>query len=138
MKLKQKIHWSVAAILIILSGCSPTNYLEGTVKEIYTNTPHLTKSSGAIFGNESVKLNNPYCCLVVDTNSGTYIVEIGDDSMGTSGPKTIYNLLVAIRIGTKIKFPVKKAATDKIELLDPDDIEILSNDYSNNHSKITR
>ncbi len=139
MRIKQKLRTIVLVTAIGLAGCSPKpkDYIEGTVVKEYGNVARIVESSGALFGNESVKLGNPNYGLIVETSRGKYTIDVDvSDKSGSSGPKTAYNLAARIEEGTKIRFPTTfdgRSRTnkpigftdDKVGYLDPDDIQIL-------------
>ena len=139
MTIKKTLGTIVLATAIGLAGCSPKpkDYIEGTVVREYGNVARVVESSGALFGNESVKLGNPNYGLVVETPQGKYTIDIDvSDESGSLGPKTAYNLAARIEEGTKIRFPTKFDGSsrtrmpigftdDKVGYLDPDDIQIL-------------
>ena len=80
MKLYQKILATGALIGAIgLTGCGEQlkpQTLEGTVKEEFGTASRIVESSGAIFGNESVKFGDPTYGLVLEANDGTYTINI--------------------------------------------------------------
>lgn len=113
-------------------GCSkPENHVEGKVIQEYGSVARIVQSSGALFGNESVKLGNPIYGLKVETPQGIYIIHVDiDDSSGSQGPHTAYNLAAAIEEGTRVRFPLRYDgrnlfSADKLGIVDPDDITIL-------------
>jgi len=126
-----------------LSGCgrcgrkASENYIQGEVIERYGNITGLVESSGALFGNESVKVGNPNYVMRVKTKQGVYTIEVDAlDTSGSSGPQTIYSVAGATKVGTNIRFPTKcygrneknqqaGFSSSKVGMLDPDDIEIL-------------
>jgi len=131
MGIKQTLGTIVLASAIGLAGCSkPENFVEGKVVSEYGNVARIVESSGALFGNESVKLGNPAYGLKVETPQGIYTIEVAvDDMSGSSGPHTAYNLAAAIEEGTKVRFPLQYGgrnlfSADRLGIVDPDDIEI--------------
>lgn len=130
---------TVIGLVGILVGCSPKpeNFVEGTVLKEYGNVARVVDSTGALFGNDSVKLGNPHYGLLVKTSEGNYTIEVDvTDRSGSSGQKTAYNLAMAIEEGTNIRFPTSfdgdsntenpiGFTKDRIGFIDPDDIEIL-------------
>ena len=110
MKGKGTLGALVFSTIFVLTGwdLKPKVFVKGTVIEEYGNISRIVESSGALFGNESVKLGNPNYGLVVNTQNGKYIIEIdvqdSDNGIrGTSGLKTAYNLSQAIKKGTNIR-----------------------------------
>ncbi|MBI2631522.1 hypothetical protein HYW75_00785 [Candidatus Pacearchaeota archaeon] len=141
MKFKKSLASLVLTGALGFYGCtrSPKNYVEGEVVERYGTLSGLVESSDALFGNESVKIEQPSYLMRVNTKNGEYIIQVDalDDS-GSSGPQTIHNIAAATKIGTKIKFPTKAYGTNRklqpagfssgnVGMLDPDDIQILKN-----------
>ena len=128
----------VCASLLGLTACTkaPENFIEGEVLETYGTLSRLEESSGALFGNESVKLGNPSYGMIVKTTQGVYNIQLDAfDDGGTPGPHTIYNMAGAIKKGTKIRFPTKAYGTntanqpmgfsnDRVGVLDPDEVQI--------------
>lgn len=125
----------LASTIALLAGCAPPggpgNYVEGKVVSEYGNLARIVESSsGALIGNESVKLGNPVYGLKVETPQGIYIIEVDvNDQSGSRGPHSAYNLAAAIEEGTKVKFPLRYDerdlfSVDRLGILDPDDIEI--------------
>ncbi len=120
---------------VVGCGIKPENFVEGRVLSEYGNISRIEESSGALFGNESVKLGNPNYGLRVETPQGIYTIEVDvDDMSGSSGSHTAYNLAATIEIGTKIRFPLRLKRrisgeelfnSDRLGIVDPDDIEII-------------
>ncbi len=137
MTIKRTLVTIVLASAIGLAACSPSplggpgNYVEGKVVSEYGNVARIVESSGALFGNESVKLGNPVYGLKVETPQGIYIIEVDvNDQSGSRGPHSAYNLAAAIEEGTEVKFPLRYDekdlfSVDRLGILDPDDIEII-------------
>ena len=116
------------ALTLSAVGCGnePT-YIEGIVIEEFGNAPGISESSGAIFGNESVKLSGKDYGIRVETNKGIYTIDLSDDQIGPIGPKTVLNLSNAIvPYETRVKFPIANFTNDRIGQLDPDEIEVLN------------
>jgi hypothetical protein len=125
--------------LAALASCKaqePVDYIQGTVIKEFGNVPGIVQSSGALFGNESVRVGPPAYGIEVETQVGNYTIEIVNDTFGSTGPKTIYNLAMAIEVGTQISFPTRFEnindedsyigfTKDRVGGLDPDDISIL-------------
>ncbi len=124
-------------------GCAkePSGYVEGVVVKEYGNIPGLVESSGAWFGNESVKVDATHYGIKVETNQGVYTIDLSYDGWeGNSfyhdkGPKNVWNLSSAIVPNeTRVRFPTQNLGfkhyghgftQDKIGQMDPDEIEIL-------------
>lgn len=131
MVLRKTIEAIVLVSTIGLTACYPGNFVEGEVTSEYGNVARIVESSGAVFGNESVRLGNPHYGLHVETSQGNYTieVEVGDRS-GSEGMHTVYNLAATIEEGTRIRFPLEYGihdlfSADNLGIVDPDDIQIL-------------
>ena len=142
MKSKKTLTSIVLAGALGFSGCTkaPESYVEGEVIERYGTLVGLVESSGAFFGNESIKIGGPLYIMKVKTQYKVYTIQIDAlDNSGSLGPQTIYNVAMATKIGTKIMFPTKAYGKNKnkepagfssgnIGMLDPDDIQIINNE----------
>ena len=94
---------AVAAVPLI-SGCEAEQkdvYKEGTVVGEYGSLAGLEESSGAFFGNESVRIRNPDYVLEIQTEDGIYTAKV------IPYPDSLEALAVAIKPGAKVKFMVK-------------------------------
>lgn len=122
---------ALATGTIMLVGCKPSDFVEGEVIQEYGNIAKMVDSGTPSFDKESLDLKNPFYGLKVKTDHGVYTIEVdADDSGGSSGSHTAYNLAAAIEKGTRIKFATKYDgrklfAADRIGSVDPDDIIIL-------------
>ena len=102
---------SVAIFSITVTGCDdsvPQDYYgfkTGTVVKIDGTLLRLVPSTGALFGNDTMKIGATYI-LSVQCPDGLYVVQV-DNIEG--GPQTIYTLNSAIKVGTKIKFATKES-----------------------------
>ena len=94
----------VLALAIAGFGCSQrkSGRLEGEVIKISGTLPSLVASSGALFGNESVRIGNQSLVYIVRANNGdVFTINI------VEGLKVSRTTLVArVCLGTKISFPV--------------------------------
>jgi len=99
------------ALILALSSCAlpEKEYLEGRIVKESGTVINIVKSSGSLFGNESVKFENQNYVLTVETEQGKYIINVRD-----SHSKPISALAEAIEEGDKIKFPIKKPAHSDI------------------------
>ena len=113
MKLYQKILAS-GAMIAALSGCTADS-LEGTVKEEFGNVTKVVDSSGALFGNDSVKIGNPEYGLVLESQGKIYHIKIENDRH-----KPIFALAKAIEPGDRVRISNTWAA--KNLLVDEDGI----------------
>jgi len=108
----------IATLLVILlpivSCGSEEKRIEGEVVKIYGTLPVLVTSSGALFGNESVRISG---------TSLVYMVKVGEDILtinvleGSKIPRE--SLIPRVCIGTKITFTVKIVAPTKSGKFDP-------------------
>ncbi len=91
----------IGALALSLVGCGEVKpiYLEGRVIKESGTVVNLVESSGALFGNESVKLGNPNYLLTVETSEGKYIMDISEHYS-----KTLAALAEAIEVGDKVRF----------------------------------
>ncbi|MBI2004262.1 hypothetical protein HYS72_02240 [Candidatus Pacearchaeota archaeon] len=106
MKTINKI-FKIGALAISLTGCinlpnvySQRNYLEGIVKKESGSVTKLVESSGASFGNESVKIGYPTYNLQIKTSEGVYTARIIPGVM-----KSLEALELAIDVGSRVRFP---------------------------------
>jgi len=109
MKLYQKILATGALIGAIgLAGCEQPKpqTLEGTVKEEFGTASRIVESSGAIFGNESVKFGDPTYGLILEANDGTYTINIKD-----YWKKPVIALAKAIEPGDRVRVTYDNWAT---------------------------
>lgn len=107
MRMCPRILATGGAIIIsaALSGCSEWNEpipkipetLEGTVKEEFGTAQGIVKSSGALFGNESVKIGDFVYGLVLETHKGVYTLSV------IPYQKSVYALAKAIEPGDKVR-----------------------------------
>ena len=77
-KIKRTIATLGLAGILALSGCEDEKpeYLEGEIIGEGGSAVNLVKSSGAMFGNESVKLGEPSYVITVKTDKGAYIINV--------------------------------------------------------------
>lgn len=107
--MKKTLTSILLAATIGITGCSMREYEEGTVIKEYGNIPGLIKSEGALFGNNSVKINDPTYVLQIKTEKGIYTANVINH-----GKKHLEALSVAIEEGTKIRFAVKNKNYDNL------------------------
>ena len=91
-----------------VSGCEETDvYKDGIVKERYADGVRLEESSGALFGNASVKLGAHHYVLEIETpDKKVYTASVrpyGD---------CLEALMVAIKRGTEVRFAVRRHGCD--------------------------
>ena len=127
MKFQKTLASIVLSGAIGLTGCPSRNYQTGTVEKEYGTATQIVESSGALFGNESVKFGNPTYILQIKTTDGTYIA-----SVESSENKKIEALALAIKEGDKVRFVVndpmlqgKAFGNDKVGRIFANQIEIL-------------
>lgn len=122
------------ALALTLLGCRyEPQYLEGTVVREEGTAIHLAKSSGAILGNESVKLDRNYV-LVVDVNNAPFERDRGSYTINVEDhwKKPLSAIAEAINPGDRIKFTTVDSdgrhyfdGGDKIGSIDSTLIEVL-------------
>jgi len=82
------------------AGCSHhPQYQEGKVTKESGTVVNVVESSGAIFGNKSVKFGNPNYVLTVETDQGKYVISVREKDS-----KPLAALAEAIEVGDRIKF----------------------------------
>ena len=102
MTIKKTLSSIVLAGALALGGtvCSHhSQYQEGKVTKESGTVVNIVKSSGAIFGNESVKFGNPNYVLTVETDQGEYVINVRENYS-----KPLVALAEAIEVGDRIKF----------------------------------
>ena len=101
--------------LIFASGCADkTKRIEGEVVKVSGTLPSLVESSGALFGNESVRLAEPSLVYMVRVNNDIYTLDIRE------GYKISRIILVPrICVGTKISFVVRDVKDKGNKEFDP-------------------
>ncbi len=98
MAFKKTICSLVLATMIGLSGCGQKlQYTYGTVTKERGTVAHIVESSGALFGNESVKFNDPTYVLQIQTDRGLYTATIREWT------RPLESLALAIEEGTRVK-----------------------------------
>ena len=108
MKNKLITVMGIGALALNLSACCQDyslRELEGTVLKEKGNIMNIESSSGAIFGNESVKFGDKTYILNVRTKEGDYIMQVYE-TWGSKKP--LEALEDSIKIGSKIRFYVDK------------------------------
>jgi hypothetical protein len=126
----------IGALALTLGGCSgfKPEYLEGTVIKESGSVVNIVQSSGALFGNESVKFGQQNYILTVETTSGKYIIDVNE---GYNSRIPLAALAEAIEVGDKIKFKTNYESgwgsrgrlyfsRDRLGSIWIDDIEILN------------
>ena len=130
--IKQGLAGLVLTGALALGGCQDkSEYKTGkVVKEggsVYAS--RLVESSGAMFGNESVKVGESTYLLKVQCDDGIYTM-----SITPSGKRTLEAIEFAIEEGTTVKFLAKKRnagqefdnfGADRIGSVSASDIEVL-------------
>jgi hypothetical protein len=113
-----------------ISGCGAAdnpNYVVGTIKQEKGTVNQLVDSSGALFGNDSVKIGNPTYVLQFQTDQGLYTAKIKERRWaGSREVKPLTALAVAIEEGSRIK--VEKRYLDSSERFSDDKIGFLYSD----------
>jgi len=134
------LYSGLALLALAFGGCGYEDYIEGTVKKEHGRTAGITESSGALFGNESVKMGDPGYVLEVDTKEGRYVFEVKDIDKMKRG-NTVRGLAVAIKPeeeekgvkGTRIRFARSHSGgpgyanfgNDRVGVVYSDGIEVL-------------
>jgi|SRR3989344_2073 len=126
MSLRKTLTSIVLASAIGLTGCS-RDYKTGTVEKESGTVAQIVKSSGALFGNESVKFGNPTYILQIKTDEGIYTA-----SVKPYRNRTIEALATALEEGDRVRFVVNDSArygktfgSDRVGTIYADQIEIL-------------
>src|SRR3989344_5729738 len=124
MTIKQTLGAIVLAGAIGLTGCSK-DYKTGTVEKESGTVAQIVESSGALFGNESVKFGNPTYILQIKTAEGTYTA-----SVESYGNRTIEALATALKEGDRVRFIIndpmgqgKTFGSDRVGKIYADQIE---------------
>lgn len=129
MKLYQKILTTGALIVTSgifgLTGCDQPKpkTLEGTVKEEFGTAQRIVESSGAWFGNESIKFGDITYGLVLENDTGEYTISINNHFT-----KPIYVLAKAIEPGDKVRITYDgstRIGKDGIGKTDSDTVELI-------------
>ncbi len=112
------------------TGCYHPQYQEGKVTKENGTVVNIVESSGALFGNESVKFGNPNYVLTVETDQGKYVINVRERR-----PKPLVALAEAIEEGDRIKFKTNYVTAlgssedcfskDRIGSVYSDEIELL-------------
>jgi hypothetical protein len=117
-----------ALVLPYVIGCGPqpNDYTEGKIIKEGGTIMHLQKSSGALFGNESVKISDPTYVLTVETSNGTYTLQITNHHL-----KPVSALEQAIEEGDTISFPVARCREGEsfINISTKDNIGTISSNF---------
>ena len=87
------------------AGCSSYHpqYQEGEVTKESGTVVNIVESSGALFGNESVKFGNPNYVLTIKTDKGKYIIDVRENYQ-----KPLAALAEAIEVGSRIRFKTNR------------------------------
>lgn len=111
------------------AGCFyHSQYQEGKVTRESGTVVNIVESSGALFGNESVKFGNPNYVLTVETDQGKYVINVSERYS-----KPLAALAEAIEVGDRIKFKTNYwrgrergyFSKDRIGSVPSDQIELL-------------
>ena len=127
MKLYQKILATGAVIATVgLTGCDKPQpqTLEGTVKEEFGTAQRIVESSGALFGNESVKFGDPTYGLVLATDKGEYVITVNNYRT-----KPVTALAKAIEPDDRVRITYDgstRIGNDRIGKTDSDTIELVA------------
>jgi len=113
-----------------LSGCVDSGpsqeYVTGTVLTEMGNIARIEESSGALFGNESVKIGDPTYLLEIQTPQGLYIVSVIEDYK-----KPLEALARAIEEGSQVRIEKRdldnsyRFGEDKVGHLRSDEIVVV-------------
>ena len=124
----------IGALVLTLGGCDSYNsfkpeYLEGTITKESGNVVNIVGSSGALFGNESVKFGDPNYILTVKTTNGEYIINVRE-----TNSKPLAALAEAVKVGSRVRFRTNYDifgesqpyfSSDKIGSIPSDEVEAL-------------
>ena len=106
MEINEKIKKTLSSIILASAltfggvGCSyQPEYQEGKVIKEGGSIANIVESSGALFGNESVKFGNQNYVLSVDTEQGKYVIYVREYHS-----KPIAALAEAIEVGDRVRF----------------------------------
>ncbi len=102
MTIKQTLEAIVLAGAIGLTGCK-REYKTGTIEKEYGTVTQIVESSGALFGNESVKFSDSTYILQIKTTEGIYTASILPAQYGI---RPIEALATAFKEGDRVKFVV--------------------------------
>jgi hypothetical protein len=104
-------------VCLFFLGCADkTIRIEGEVIKIFGTLPGLVQSSGALFGNESVKINNPSLVYVVKVGEDVYTLDVFDNYESSISK---INLASRICLGTRISFTVREGKNKDPNKFDP-------------------
>jgi uncharacterized lipoprotein NlpE involved in copper resistance len=105
---------NVGALVLTLAGCNNEDhsnhldiYLEGTVKREAGTVAQIVESSGALFGNESVKFSDPTYVLQIETPEGLYTASVKEWN------RPLEALALAIKEGSRVRFAKKYNGRDR-------------------------
>lgn len=121
---KLKKVFGTGTLMLALCGCEP-EFQEGKVLKESGTILNIIESSGALFGNESLKFGDPTYILTVETAQGNYTINVREVRR-----KPIAALSEAIKVGDRIKFQTKFRAayyfsSDRIGSVPSSEIELL-------------
>ena len=122
--MKAKILLPLTFGLIELIGCkAEPEYKTGMVLKESGSVTNLVQSSGAVFGNESVKIGSTYL-LELQTKDGIYFADVQYNYVQGQPDKTIEGLALAIEEGDSVRFQTTKGHPSHIDnaLFDKDKI----------------
>ena len=106
-----------ALTLALATGCEQKKpeYVTGTVTKERGTVAQIVESSGALFGNESVKFSDPTYVLQIKTDRGLYTAAIAE-SLGCP----LESLALVIEEGTKVK--ILTSSLERIDRIREDKI----------------
>ena len=91
--------------VLIFGGCDNSEYIEGTVVKEAGTITQIVPSSGAMFGNESIKFSKPSYIIQIQTPQGLYTADI---KHYFHQDKSLESMALVIEKGTKVK--IQKSA----------------------------
>jgi len=112
-----------ALVLTLATGCEQKKqeYVTGTVTQERGTVAQVVESSGALFGNESVKISDPTYVLQIQTPQGLYTASVRE-----SWKKPLEALALAIDEGSQVR--IEKRYLDNNQRFGEDRVGYL---YSN-------
>ena len=129
--LSSAVSLSAIALLSPIISCFDfaKRYETGTVEKKSVTPVSIVPSTGAVFGNDSVKFGEQACVLDVETPNGIYTMSVYQQPYGN---RRLEGVDSVIKPGTRVKF-VKDAFfgfysnfnSDKIGKLSTGEIEVL-------------
>jgi hypothetical protein len=97
-------------VLALATGCEQKKpeYVTGTITSERGTVAQVVESSGALFGNESVKISDPTYVLQIQTPNGLYTASVSE-----SWNKPLEALALAIEEGSRVRIE-KRYLDDKM------------------------